>query len=129
MCAEEMQNHIFICFSECCRLMLPIGFKLSLAYIRVWACFHILFSLLTIFNIVIGNTGNSDKNMLAGNSFYCCRCCCQCRGWATTGNKKCCRWNADRQQVECFSVALFLHTHNMDLCMNLCGFSMGSHDV
>ena len=33
--------------------------------------------------------------------------------------KKCCRWNADRQQVERFSVALFLHTHYRSLCLNL----------
>ena len=58
------------------------------AYTRVYMRVDAILSLLTIFNIVIGNIGNVGRKALEGNDLCCCRNCCQCCRSATTGNKE-----------------------------------------
>ena len=83
---------------NCFRLPFPMGFKLFLAYICVYTHFASLFSLLTIFNIGIGNIGNNDRKALGNKDFRCFRLCCQCCRSETTGNKRLFPMRSNRKQ-------------------------------
>ena len=71
----------------CFRLLLPIVLTTILAYMCVFICFLFLFSLSTIFSIVIGNIGNKCKKSLEWLRFFCFRGCCWFVWSKTIGNR------------------------------------------